>query len=169
MSKVLLLNQDYSPIMVCTVQRAFLLLYLKKAELVLSAPNKLLRSVKKNYPFPSVIKSSRYVHIPYKGVVLTRQNVFKRDGFECQYCGSKKDLTLDHLIPRSKGGKSSWTNLVTACKTCNSKKGDYTPEEMGLTLKTKPIKPSYLLFLKSSKELLQDQWLPFLEPKKSAS
>jgi 5-methylcytosine-specific restriction endonuclease McrA len=97
---------------------------------------------------PSVIRLNRYVHAPYRGVNLTRQNVFKRDNFECQYCGTKKELTLDHVVPSSRGGIHSWTNLVTACKRCNAKKGDYTLEESGMDLHRKPYKPSYALFLR---------------------
>lgn len=166
MSQVLVLNQDYSPLTVCSVERAFLLMYLNKAELIDKVDGKSLRTISDSFPFPSVIKINRYISIPYKGVVLTRHNVFKRDNFECQYCGVDKDLTLDHLIPRSKGGKTNWTNLVTACKTCNTKKGDYSPEEAGLNLVKKPVKPSYVMFLKSSSNgKAQKDWLPYLEPK----
>lgn len=165
MNSVLVLNQDYSPLTICSLQRAFLLVYLDKAELLDHVEGKSLRSISQNYPYPSVIRILEYRHVPYRGVVLTRYNLFKRDNYECQYCGSTKDLTLDHLIPKSKGGKSSWTNLVTACKHCNSKKGDYRPEEVGMTLSKKPVKPSYLVFLKSSVGRLQKNWLKYLEPK----
>jgi len=165
---VLVLNADYTPLSVCTTERAFLLMYLKKAEIISATANKALRSVTQSYPFPSVIKIKQYIHVPYKGVVLTRQNIFKRDNHSCQYCGSNKELTLDHLIPKSKGGKSSWTNLVTACKRCNSHKGDYAPEEVGLKLKSKPIRPSYVMFLRASSKYLNDDWIPFLEHKASA-
>lgn len=115
-NRVLVLNQDYSPLMVCSVQRAFLLVYLNKSELVRPANGYRLHSVNQSFPMPSVIRLHRYVQAPYKGVALTRQNVFKRDNFECQYCGTKRDLTLDHIIPTSRGGQHTWLNLVTACK-----------------------------------------------------
>lgn len=165
---VLVLNADYTPLSVCTIERAFLLLYLNKADMISTVQNKALRTIQKSYPFPSVIKIKQYIQVPYKGVVLTRQNVFKRDCYKCQYCGSNKDLTLDHLIPKSKGGKSSWTNLVTACKRCNSHKGDFSPEEVGLKLQSKPIRPSYVMFLRISSKYLNDDWIPFLEHKASA-
>ena len=167
--KVLVLNQDYSPITVCTVYRAFLLTYLDKAELVNQSPNKVIRSVTKSYPWPSVIRIKNYVNIPYKGVVLTRHNIFKRDKHSCQYCGTKKDLTIDHIIPKSKGGRSTWTNLVTACKRCNTKKGDYSLDQVGMNLRSQPIKPSYIMFLRESYHDLQNEWLPYLNPKKSVS
>lgn len=165
MNTVLVLNQDFSPLTLCSVERAFLLLYLQKADLQSEIQEKMLRSVNAFFPFPSVIRIRKYVNVPYKGVILTRHNVFKRDDFSCQYCGTGKDLTLDHLIPKSKGGKSSWTNLVTACKPCNARKGDYLPEEVGLKLSQKPIRPSYVMFLRSTTKSLRADWLPYLEHK----
>ena len=160
--KVLILNQDYSPISICSVQRAFLLVYLSKAELIQQAENLKLRSISMTYPMPSVVRLVRYVNVPYRGVVLSRQNVFKRDGFECQYCGNEADLTLDHVIPRSRNGKSTWSNLVTACKRCNSLKGDELVEESGLRLQNKPFKPSFALFLRSFSGYSCDEWKPYL-------
>lgn len=166
--KVLVLNADYSPISVCTVQRAFLLNYLDKTELVSPANGYKLRSVSKSFPMPAVIKLRKYVNVPYKGVNLTRQNVFKRDAFSCQYCGAKKDLTLDHVTPRSKGGRSAWNNLVTACKRCNARKGNATPEEVGIKLKIKPFKPSYIMFLRDFSGFHCEEWGPFLKIKAKA-
>lgn len=161
-NRVLVLNQDYSPLMVCSVQRAFLLVYLNKSELVRPANGHRLHSVNKSFPMPSVIRLHRYVHAPYKGVALTRQNVFKRDNFECQYCGTKRDLTLDHIIPTSRGGQHTWLNLVTACKSCNARKGDYTPEEAGMPLRKKPHKPTYSLFLREFSGHEGNEWDDFL-------
>ncbi|GIV37796.1 MAG: HNH endonuclease [Cyclobacteriaceae bacterium] len=161
-NRVLVLNQDYSPLMVCSVQRAFLLVYLNKSELVRSANGHRLHSVSQSFPMPSVIRLHRYVRAPYKGVALTRQNVFKRDNFECQYCGTKRDLTLDHIIPTSKGGQHTWLNLVTACKSCNARKGDYTPEEAGMLLRKKPHRPTYALFLREFAGHEGNEWDEFL-------
>jgi hypothetical protein len=161
---VLVLNQDFSPIMICTVQRAFLLVYLNKAELISIQEDKKLRTINTTFPFPSIIRLDRYIPIPYKGVVLTRQNVLKRDNFECQYCGNRKDLTLDHLVPRSKGGRSTWTNLVTACKPCNSHKSDHSLEEVNFQLSKQPVKPSYLMFIRNTYKHLNQDWLTYLEP-----
>lgn len=161
--RALVLNNDYSPIGVCTVEKAFLLVFLDKADQVEPFKEKLLRSVNKSFAMPAVVRLKRYVSIPYKGVELTRNNVFKRDAFECQYCGSKKDLTLDHVLPRSRGGASSWKNLTTACKTCNAKKGDYTPEEAEMILKNKPHRPSYIMFIRDYSGFLVEEWRPFLQ------
>lgn len=163
MGKVLVLNSDFTPLTVCSVYRAFLLVYTSKAEMLNSEEGSFLRSIDQSFPKPSVIRINRYINVPYKGVVLTRHNIFKRDNNQCQYCGTSKDLTLDHLIPRSKGGKSSWKNLVSACKKCNAKKGDYTPEQAGLTLRKAPIKPSYIMFLRNSSGNLHEDWQPYLK------
>ncbi len=160
--KVLVLNQDNTPISICTVQRAFILNYLKKTELVKPANGYRLHSVDQSFPMPAVIRLTRYVHIPYKGVALTRQNVFKRDNFNCQYCGTSRELTLDHVVPKSKGGRSSWENLITACKRCNARKGDYTPDQAGITLRRKPYKPTYLMFLREFSGYHCEEWHPFL-------
>jgi len=162
MRRVLVLNQDYSPISVCSAERAFLLLYLEKAEMVHQAEDAELRTVNSSFPMPSVIRLQRYIVIPFKRVILTRQNLFKRDGNQCLYCGSKKDLTLDHVMPKSRGGQTSWTNLATACKKCNSIKGDKTPEEAEMTLAQEPFKPSYVLFVRNYSGFTSEDWLKYL-------
>jgi 5-methylcytosine-specific restriction endonuclease McrA len=161
-SRVLVLNQDFSPLMVCSVERAFILVYLKKSELIRPANGHKLHSVTQTYPMPSVIRLNRYVNAPYKGVNLTRQNIFKRDNNECQYCGTRKDLTIDHVTPRARGGVDTWTNLVTACKKCNAKKGDYSPEEANMPLRRKPYKPSYSIFLRDHLSGQASEWDIFL-------
>ncbi len=163
--KVLILNQDYSALTVCTVPKAFVLVYLKKAELVSEASDLQLRSVSHTFPMPSVIRLFRYVHLPYKGVMLTRQNIFKRDGYCCQYCGTVDELTLDHVVPKSRGGKSNWDNLTTACKRCNSRKGDFTPEEARMMLVQRPFKPSFVMFLRDFSGNIAEEWQPFLSKK----
>lgn len=161
--KVLILNQDYSAISLCSVNKAFVLLYLEKAEMLEKAENQFLRSVSLTYPKPSVIRLQHYVHIPYKGIALSRHNIMKRDHFQCQYCGSNRNLTMDHLFPRSRGGKATWTNLVTACNRCNTRKGDRTPEEAGLHLKQVPKKPTLVAFLKLHAASLEQSWSNYLK------
>lgn len=161
--KVLVLNQDFSALSVCSVPKAFLLVYLNKAELVAESDNGRLRTISADFPMPSIIRLNSYVNLPYRsGVVLNRQNIFRRDGQACQYCGGQRDLTLDHVMPRSRGGKTSWDNLTTACKSCNGRKGDYTPEEAEMPLKTKPFKPSFVMFLREFSDKVHDQWLTYL-------
>lgn len=162
MRRILVLNQDYSPLSVCSAERAFLLLYLQKAELVHDDPETKMRSVDEDFPMPSVIRLQKYIFIPYKSVILTRQNIFKRDRQKCQYCGKGKDLTIDHVLPKSRGGKSTWTNLVAACKKCNSLKGDKTPEEAEMPLNAKPFKPSYIMFVRNFSGFTSSEWLKYL-------
>lgn len=163
--KVLVLNQDYSALTVCSMPKAFLLCYLNKAELVAESSQNKIRTVNHIFPYPSVIRLNKYVYFPYKGVVLSRQNIFKRDNGTCQYCGSKDQLTLDHIQPKSRQGRTSWDNLITACQICNAKKGDRTPEEAGMELKRKPFKPSFVMFLRNFSGILDEQWLPFIGTK----
>jgi 5-methylcytosine-specific restriction endonuclease McrA len=163
--KVLVLNQDYSALAICTMPKAFLLVYLNKAELIAESSTEKLHSIQQTFPYPSVIRLNRYVYFPYKGVVLSRQNIFKRDGNQCQYCGSGDHLTLDHVIPKSRQGRTSWDNLITACKYCNSKKGHMTPEEAGMQLTRQPFKPSFVMFLRNFSGILNKQWLPFVGSK----
>lgn len=130
--------------------------------MVHDAPDKVMRTVSAQYPMPSVIRLQKYIYSPFKSVVLSRQNIFKIDGQECQYCGSTKSLTLDHVLPKSRGGKSSWQNLVAACHKCNSMKGDKTPEEAGMLLKNRSFKPSYIMFVRNFSGLTSEQWLKYL-------
>ncbi len=164
--KVLVLNQDYSALTICSVPKAFLLVYLHKADLICESSTEKLHSISQSFPLPSVIRLHRYVYLPFRGIMLTRQNIFKRDLGKCQYCTSSLDLTLDHVLPRSRGGKTSWDNLTTACKKCNSKKGDQTPEEAKMFLKNKPFKPSFIMFLRDFSGALEESWIPFLGHKK---
>ncbi|WP_345268156.1 HNH endonuclease [Nibrella viscosa] len=166
--KVLVLNQDYSALSICSVPKAFLLVFLNKAELVAESDSYALRTVDTTYPMPTVIRLHRYVHLPYKGVMLTRQNIFKRDNHRCQYCGTTEDLTLDHVIPKSKGGKTNWDNLLTACKRCNSRKGDFTPEEANMKMRQKPFKPSFIVFLRDFSGSIEESWMPFLSKREKA-
>ena len=159
--RVLILNQDFSPVSVCNVQRAFLLVFLNKADMV-SEAGKPIRTVSRTFSMPSIIRLRRYVNMPFKGVVMSRQNLFRRDGYQCQYCGSSKDLTLDHVVPRAKGGKSTWKNLITACRRCNARKGHQTPEKAGLTLRQHPFRPTYVMFLRELAGPGYEDWHPYL-------
>lgn len=162
MMQVLVLNQDYQAISLCDPQRATILLMLRKAELVSDVADRKMRSVKMEFDYPSVIRLSAYVNLPFKKVALTRQNVFKRDGNKCVYCGSRERLTLDHLVPRAQGGRTIWKNLVTACYKCNSKKGDLSLEESGLTLTTFPYRPSFIMYISQFSGRINDDWKPYL-------
>jgi 5-methylcytosine-specific restriction endonuclease McrA len=162
-AKVLILNQSYEPLTICNIKKAIILIYLGKAELILDDGRKNLRTVSRVYPWPSIIRLSRFITIPYKKVVLTRKNILRRDSFKCAYCGrSDLPLTIDHVVPKARGGSDSWENLVAACTNCNNKKGDRTPDEANLSLLNKPFKPSHIMFIKNVVGKLDDNWKPYL-------
>ncbi len=161
--KVLVLNQSYEPITVCSAKKAFILLFLMKAEIVARREDHLIRTIKDIYPYPSVIRLANYIRLPYKKVELSRKNILRRDSHQCQYCGTKSaDLTIDHVIPRSRGGSDTWENLVTACTKCNNKKGNRTPDEAKMPLLNLPTKPHHILFLKQYIGAVAEEWRPFL-------
>ena len=161
--RVLVLNQSYEPLLVCSVQKAVILLYLQKAEIVVESVHRKLRSVSRTYPFPSVIRLNKYKRIPFKGIMLSRKNILRRDGHRCQYCGtSSATLTVDHIIPRSRGGKDSWDNLVAACIACNNRKGNRSPERAGMALLSVPRRPSHVSFIMHSVNTVDELWKPYL-------
>lgn len=138
---VLVLNQNYEPLNVCNTRRAFVLLIHGKAE-VLEEGKGLLRSPSSSYPCPSVIRLVYLIRRPRPQTRLTRREVFQRDDFTCMYCGVQAhDLTLDHVIPRYRGGRHTWENLVSACKRCNHRKAGRTPQEARMRLLREPVHP----------------------------
>lgn len=161
-TNVLVLNQDYQPLSVCSVQRSLILLFLEKAELLHDVPERFVHTVRTEYDFPSVIRLKRYIRLPFQEVMPTRKNIMRRDRMKCQYCGNHGQLTIDHIMPRSRGGQDSWTNLVTACTSCNQKKGNRTPEEASMPLKRKPFKPHHITFLREGIGSVKQEWKPYL-------
>ncbi|MDX9759503.1 MAG: HNH endonuclease [Bacteroidota bacterium] len=160
---MLVLNQSYEPLSVCSVQKAVVLLFLSKADLVVEHPRRRIRTVSASYPFPSVIRLSRYMHIAFRGIMLSRKNILRRDGHRCQYCGTTAaPLTVDHIIPKARGGTDSWENLVTACLACNNRKRDRTPERAGMALRCVPHRPSHVSLIAHSVHNVDDQWKPYL-------
>ena len=161
-NNVLVLNQNYEPMSVCSVRRAIILIFRGKAHAVESAGG-VLRSVHEEYPVPSVVRLQRYINAPRRRVVLSKRNILKRDNFQCQYCGvTGAKLTIDHIIPRKTGGAESWENLVCACATCNNRKGDYRPEQIGLQLRRKPKKPNNVSFIRNFVGISHQCWKPYL-------
>jgi len=159
---VLVLNQDYRALTVCSVQRATVLVLLQKAELVQAEPDRWLRSPSTQVPWPSIVRLRAYVALPFKRITLTRKNVMRRDRNRCQYCGNRDALTIDHVLPRSRGGRDTWENLVTACVPCNNRKGSRTPDEAGMALRRRPFRPSHVMFIRDYVGTLDDTWKPYL-------
>lgn len=163
--RVLVLNLDHSPVAVVSVQKAIVLVLLEKAQVLTTYEFLEIRTVSRRFDYPAVLRLMEYKSIPFHGVLLNRANLFRRDKGECQYCGSRKNLTIDHVVPKSKGGKTNWINLVTACNRCNISKGDKTPEQAGMVLRTNPFKPSLSYFLADYAQRQATEWLPFLQTK----
>lgn len=147
MGDVLVLNATYEPLSVVSVKRAIVLLLKEKAELIETA-RAMLRAENFSIPRPLVIRLVYYVKIPRRvSLPVTRRGVLARDQYTCQYCGAtppRKDLTIDHIIPRSRGGKAIWENVTTACQKCNGRKGNRTPGEANMKLLSDPIRPRYI-------------------------
>lgn len=139
------------------------MIILNKAELVIERNGKKIRSQYLEFSVPSVIRIKRYISFRIYNVPLNKKNIMRRDKYTCQYCGAKdKELTIDHIIPKERGGKDTWENLVTSCKRCNAMKGNRTPKEAGMKLLRKPRKPSYFHILFSEDNIPDPAWKPFL-------
>lgn len=116
------------------------------AKLVPNKDEPFVRTMRHRIRVPEVVTLNEFDRVPTATVALSRRNVFKRDRFTCQYCGvqpGSEDLTIDHVVPRSRGGQTSWENCVLACFRCNSRKADRTPDEASMRLKKKPIEPTW--------------------------
>ncbi len=139
-----------------------LLVLLEKAEMLHDLPSKKIRTIRTDFDYPLVIRLRRYARIPYKTIVLSRKNILKRDNNRCLYCGSREKLTIDHVIPKSRGGDDSWENLVSACTDCNHRKGNRTPREAGMTLLSKPFQPNHIIYLRVFYGNVHESWKPYL-------
>jgi 5-methylcytosine-specific restriction endonuclease McrA len=162
---VLVLNQNYEPLNICNLRRAIVLVFDGKAE-VLEANGRVVHSASQTFPAPSVIRMVYLIHRPHPRVKLTRKEVFIRDGYTCQYCGRQcHDLTIDHVVPRSRGGPHSWDNLVSACKPCNHRKGGKLLGDARMTLRKEPREPRagrYYTIERRIEGNVTHQWSKFL-------
>jgi 5-methylcytosine-specific restriction endonuclease McrA len=137
----LVLNASYEPLCVVPIRRAVVLILAEKAYVVESGDG-FLHSAHHQVPIPQVVRLARYVRVPYRRQVpLTRRAVLARDAHRCVYCSVRAD-TIDHVVPRSRGGRNEWTNVVAACARCNHRKGDRLLGEIGWSLPRVPIQPS---------------------------
>ncbi len=163
-SRVLVLNATYEPIHVCTVRRAAVLLLKAKAEL-LERGELAVRSERLQLDRPVVIRLVAYVHVPrdVHRRKITRKAVLARDSWTCQYCGSERaGLTVDHVIPRSRGGESVWENIVASCAPCNRRKGNRLPREIEMHPKTTPRPPGPNVFIRVAAPKVPSSWEPYL-------
>jgi len=181
-SNVLVLNRSFLPIHITTLRRAFSLLYLELAravdkqyqtfdfqswsELSVEAGGESIGLVNKVIRVPRVILLTSFDRIPKRHVRFSRMNIYARDSHTCQYCGrtiARNEINLDHVIPRSKGGTSTWENVVCCCYTCNRKKGGKAPEEARMRLLSTPKRPKWTPYVNFSiQSLSYQEWKPFL-------
>lgn len=186
--QVLVLNRLWQAINVCSVRRALTLLFAGHAQVVFNTPDgayqtfsfnewrdfsmleehpECIRTVSFRIRIPRVILLLVFDHLPKKEVKFTRHNIFERDKNTCQYCGrvfDRKDLNLDHVIPRDRGGPTTWENIVCSCVECNTRKGNRTPQEAGMRLIRKPKRPKWRPFVQVNIGLhCPDSWKHFLD------
>ena len=149
MSQVLVLNASYEPLNITTWRRAMVMMIKGKAESLEQDPNRMIRQ---NTLLPTVIRLRHFVRVPFKELPLTRRNILNRDRQCCQYCGcSEEKLSIDHVMPRSRGGSDDWLNVTTACLPCNVMKGNQTPQEAGMQLRMTPFKPLNSMYFEINK------------------
>lgn len=162
-SNVLLLNNNFEPLTMCSAKRAIIMVWTGKAEIIENTMF-CIHSVSMTFSIPSVIRLLIFVSITYKlNIQLTKQNIMRRDHKTCQFCGkSDGHMTVDHIIPRSQGGLDTWENLVCACPSCNNRKGDHTPEKVGMRLLRTPRKPNLRTFLFAHKGIISQNWQTYL-------
>jgi 5-methylcytosine-specific restriction endonuclease McrA len=147
-SSILVLNSDYNPINICNARRAIVLLIKHKAHMVTE----------------KVIRLIEYIRVPYSRLMRNHPNrnlIYKRDGYSCAYCGETENLTLDHILPSSRGGEDTWENLATCCGSCNVKKGNKTPQEAGMPLLKEVKRPYNKLHLTINTSNVND-WKEFV-------
>jgi len=165
MTSVLLLNASYEPLNVVSLRRAIVLLLKDKAEL-LEAAEQRINSASMSLPVPLVIRLVYFVRVPRSiRIPLTRRTVILRDGHTCQYCGkglTKSNMTIDHIIPKVKGGKTTWGNVVCACKACNLRKGSKSLRQANMHLRSKPARPQYLAVAILSDSAAHQVWRKYI-------
>lgn len=161
-TQVLVLNATYEPIHVCGVKRAVVLLLKEKADVVESGSGE-LHAERTSLPRPAIIRLRTYAPVPRRNRRrLTRRAVFARDEWACQYCGVGSDLTVDHVIPRSKGGSSEWENVVACCAACNRRKADRLPHQARMFPKSTPRAPHPSIFIQIACVRVPESWDPWL-------
>ncbi len=164
MTRALVLNATYEPIGVVSARRALILVLADKVD-VLADSGIVWASEELEIQVPSVVRLRYFVKVPYKRVApLSRRAVFARDGGRCQYCGKVAE-SIDHVIPRCRGGEHTWENVVACCRRCNTFKGDRLLKDCSLSLSTKPTAPTQYVWVKVAAGTVPASWTPYLERK----
>ena len=160
--RTLVLNAGYEPLAVVSFKRALVLVLNEKATVLADIGGEVVRSARAEFDMPSVILLQRYVRIPNaRKVPVSRRGVLRRDSNRCGYCG-KSANTIDHVLPKSRGGKDTWENLIACCLRCNNVKGDKTPQEMGWELRFQPKMPTGLVWSVRGADKPMPQWQEYL-------
>lgn len=167
MTATLVLNASYEPLEVVPARRAVVLVLGERAELV-EAGDGVYRAASLSLPAPSVIRLLRYVSVPRRSLQLSRHNILARDQHRCAYC-RRHASTIDHVVPKSRGGKHEWTNVVAACEDCNHAKADRTPAEAGLELHVTPYRPTGQEAWEIRHGRAPEAWGPYVPVKKTAT
>jgi len=164
-ARILLLSPNYEPLEAIGWRKAMCLLSMGKIEIVEEYDDRQIRSVSVIFKMPAVVRLVNVFRRPKKRVRYRKQNVFARDRWTCAFCGEKKsasELTVDHVVPRAQGGRTEWTNVVTACGPCNLRKADRTPAQAGMHLRFKPYQPDWVPVLSFQiKSELPEIWKPY--------
>lgn len=162
MSRALVLNATFEPLCVVSDRRAVVLVLCETAEM-LHASDAVMRSAHLVVAVPSVVRLRRYMRVPYRWrTPLNRRAVFARDGHRCQYCGAPAE-SIDHVVPRSRGGRHTWDNVVAACRPCNVRKRDRLLEETSMRLLRQPTEPTGLSWLTLAVGSVPETWTPYLQ------
>lgn len=161
---VLILNVNFEPLHVCNTKRALALVFGGKAEIILNGRG-VIHTCSAEYEIPSVIRLSYMIKKPRARISLSKREILRRDDFTCQYCGRKmRHLTIDHVIPRHKGGPHTWQNLVAACMQCNRRKGGKSPAEAFMHLRRQPFEPKATANYRFGGHVHKNQeWAQFIE------
>jgi 5-methylcytosine-specific restriction endonuclease McrA len=161
MRSALVLNATYEPLSVVSARRAICLVLCDKAE-VIADDGTVVHSERLNMASPTVIRLRYVVKVPYhRNATMSRRAVFARDHHRCGYCGGTAD-SIDHVMPRSRGGKNIWENVIAACRGCNLRKRDRTPEEAGMQLSSVPRAPREMSWIMYAVPRIPEQWKPYL-------
>lgn len=165
MERTLLLSQSYEPMATITWRKAITMLTLGKVEVVETYDDRHVRSTSVVFKLPCVVRLLNRFRRHRPKVRYSKQNVFARDRWRCQYCGERRpttQLTQDHVVPRAQGGRTTWDNVVTCCIECNARKANRTPEQAGMRLRSRPARPLWLpMFVLNLGDEPPDAWRPY--------
>jgi 5-methylcytosine-specific restriction endonuclease McrA len=166
-ANVLFLDHAYQPLRIGHWTRAITDLFLGKVEVIEHSRDRTIKTVGRELPMPSVVRVLRVFRRDRQRVKFSRLNIYARDRWTCQFCGQvlpSEDLTFDHVMPRSRGGKTTWENIVTCCVPCNAEKANRTPDQAGMALIRRPTKPRWLPYATSKamdRGQVPEEWLPY--------